>query len=168
MPTITRSQTLKIKQELCGLDEEQVQKLMQSYESLYELVFMDCDIPAVYTSNLQCCKECDTWYHRDNKDADGKPMIIKINDDGEYMCHECYKEPICDSDEETDDENIIITNNSQCYYYSVEEHNEDGFTTEDFDTEEDAQEYFDNLGIQIRFVRNCLRYIKITHRMTHR
>ena len=38
------------------------------------------------------------------------------------------------------------TNNLQCYYYSVEEHDEDGFTTEEFDTEEEAKEYFDNLG----------------------
>ena len=39
-----------------------------------------------------------------------------------------------------------MSSKNMSYYYSVEEHDEGGFTTEDFVTEEDAQEYFDNLG----------------------
>jgi hypothetical protein len=111
---------------LCGLNEEQVQKLKQSYESLNELVFMggnkSCAASDEFTSRMQCCAECDTWYDIDDKDDNGKPMIIE--EDGDYMCHHCYKE----------------------FHYSVEEHNDDGFTTEIFVTEEDARVYFDNLG----------------------
>ena len=106
---------------LCGLNEDQVQKFKNSYLSLYELVFVggtSCAAPDGFTSRLQCCLECHTWYDIDDMGHDD-------DDESEgYTCKECYKE----------------------FYYTVEEHNENGFTTEDFASEEDAQEYFDTLG----------------------
>ena len=112
---------------LCGLNEEQVQKLKQSYESLYELVFMGgnklCAASDKFTSRMRCCDKCGIWYDIDDTDDDGKALIM-CEEEGNDVCRDCYSE----------------------FCYSVEEHTEDGFTTEDFVAEEDAQVYFDNLG----------------------
>ncbi len=74
---------------LCGLNEDQVQKFKQSYLSLYELVFVggtSCAAPDWFTSRLQCCLECHTWYDIDDMGHDDDDMS-----EG-YKCKECYKE----------------------------------------------------------------------------
>jgi len=62
-------------------------KLSQSYDSLYYLVFIegvDC------TAKMQCCITCHTWYDIDNMNDDGESLLI-INADGDYKCRACLE-----------------------------------------------------------------------------
>ena len=79
---------------LCGLTEEQVEKYMNSYDSLYELVFCtEWKDNKVVTSDLQCCSFCHVWHHKDDKSYYGKALLMATYVDNEcdgYICSICY------------------------------------------------------------------------------
>lgn len=83
--------------------QKELHDLQESYNSLYELVFMGGNklwsTHQEFISRMQCCDECKIWYDIDDKMHDGTPLITQETN-GDYKCDYCT---IPDGDEDESD-----------------------------------------------------------------
>jgi hypothetical protein len=102
----------------------------------------ECDLPGIHGMSPQPDGSCEYYFCEEHYNVVGTCFGCGIELNANW---DLYNYPNADG----------VTFRDYCrpcgrygdpHYYSVEEHDEGGFTTEDFVTEEDAQEYFDNLG----------------------